>query len=342
MKKKDQESFLRKLSVLLFASISLEEAISLSSRYSKRKDVKREAERINKGVIEGLSLSVMLSRSSVWGKTTIALTRIGELSGSLGTYLKEASQIIKEEREEKTKMIGALLYPLIVGALAFLMVIFLVSFVFPKITPLFEGMKGNLPWSTRLVMLINSVVISYGLIIAAIFILSIAICIYFVRTSIAARLRFERVLLSMPIIGQLFRWSILRHSSFLLGALLQSGITLQECLALVIESQSFISIKVLFNDLMLKARAGTSFSDCLLGEEFFSSWTDLVLIGERSGKLSEMFLQLSSGHKSEIEEMVASATKLIEPILMIVVGGVVGLIALSIITPMYSLTQNVR
>lgn len=342
MIKKDQESFLKKLSVLLGASIPLEEAIVLSMRYCKGKNAKKEAEMIHKGVVEGCSLSAMFSHSGVWNRTTIALTRVGELSGSLGTYLKEAGEIIKEEREEKTKMLGALIYPMIVGVLAFFMIVFLISFVFPKITPLFEGMKGGLPWSTRVVIFTNKVIMSYGLIALSIFVIAVVTGVYLVRISLPARCYLERILLSFPVIGRLFQLSILRQSAFLLGSLLVSGMAFEECLQLIIESQSFISTRSMFERLLESVRSGSSFSACLANESLFYSWTDMVLIGERSGRLSEMFIQLSLGHKSDMDDIIASATKLIEPILMIVIGGVVGLIALSIITPMYSLTQYVH
>ena len=344
MSKKEQWTFLQKFSSLLEASLPVEDAMHIASKNIRHAKFKLHITHMIAEAAEGRSLKEVFERHrTLWGNATISLVSAGEVSGLLAANLERAARGMKSRYEQKSKMISSLFYPAIISFLALGIVIFLLAFVYPKIIPLFTGMKTELPISTRMLIKVSSLIGSFWLYGIIALILSVLSSAYAIFEFERARLVFEKILLSTPIIGDIILLGQLSQVAFITGSLCQGGMTISDAIEMGGKSSSFKIIRNIFTDLHLKVNSGVPLSECVEGIMIFPPiWGDLIVVGEKTGSLPSMLINISHMHNEDIDERVGLLNKLVEPLMMIFVGLVVGFIALSIVTPMYSLTQHVN
>jgi type IV pilus assembly protein PilC len=343
MSKKEQWMFLQKMGRLLDASLSIEDALGISARHIKNKAFRRSVALIQNEIANGISLSESLRlQEKVWSKSVIALVSVGELSGALSANLLRAAENMRSKSERAGKMIAALFYPAIISVLALGMIVFLLTFVYPKITPLFIGMKTALPLSTRMVIRGSAILgrfWAWFIFTPAIFVIT---AYYLITEFSVLRICAERFILSIPGCGRIVLTHQLSELAFIVGSLCQGGMNISDALSITTSSGGFVIVRDSFAALHSEIASGMSLSESLKGKALFPQiWNDLVIVGEETGTLAASFLSISEIHRQDIDETMSMVNKLIEPLMMIMVGVVVGFIALSIITPMYSLTQHV-
>ncbi|MES3006051.1 MAG: type II secretion system F family protein [Patescibacteria group bacterium] len=344
MSKKERWIFLQKFGRLLDASLSVEEALCIAAKNIRNKRFVKILQVIRMEVTSGKSVSDAFSTEArFWGQSTLALILVGEISGTLASNLLRASENMRSQAERRGKMLSALFYPSIISILALAIIVFLLVFVYPKITPLFSGMKVGLPISTRMIMKGSFVLSNYWIwFLTAPFVL-VGVLFYLAIEFIKVRLLLERLVITLPVVGNIIVLNQLCDTSFVIGSLCQGGMNVTDAIATAEESVTFISIRNNFSEIHREVTSGSTLSESVSRRSIFpETWSDLIVVGERTGSLSSSLLNISELHRQDIDEIMTTLNKLIEPVMMILVGGVVGFIALSIITPMYSLTQHVQ
>lgn len=294
-------------------------------------------------VESGKNLSSSLAKfSHIFGDFIINIVRAGEHGGILHQNLNYLAEELQKRHELKQKVVGSLIYPLFIMLATFLVAGLLVLFIFPKIIPIFKSLNFGLPLSTKILLAVSNFFIAHSLyIFLGVIVLAIAFFIM-MKKSITVRRIMSRAVLRIPIIGKIIQLYYITNFCRTLGLLLKSGIRIVEGLSIIAQSTGNVSYREASHSLSKNISTGRKLS---LGLEdhkhLFSDVTpQMVAIGEISGNMAETLLYLADMHEHELEDLTKNLSNSIEPVLMIIMGLVVGFIAISVITPIYGITQN--
>ncbi len=279
----------------------------------------------------------------VFSSFFINTVMVGESSGNLDSNLRNIADELKREKDFSEKVRGAMLYPLIILILSFVLGAILAFFVLPKIIPIFAGLNVDLPASTRFLIWLSGLIENYG---AWIFLGAFFIIIFFIWLF---KQKFfypisHFVFLHFPIMGNLTHKKNIAQCARILGTLLKSGLTIDKSLFIAGKTlNNFYYQKSLFK-IAENIRGGGSLYENLKKEKkyFPKMFISIVQVGERSGKLEEELLNLEKFYEAEVEEITKKLTVIIEPALLIIIGAVVAWLALSIITPIYKVTGRLH
>ncbi|MDQ5922519.1 MAG: type pilus assembly protein PilC, partial [Patescibacteria group bacterium] len=238
----------------------------------------------------------------------------------------------------------ALLYPIIITVATFGITGFLAVYIFPKITPIFQGLNAKLPVSTKIVIWITDTIREDGIFILLGVIALISTLVITIRRSAKARFIYDGLILRIPLIGKIIKSYNLTNTTRTLGLLLKSGISLNEALHVTADTTENVRYKKAFEDISHHIMKGKNVSETLerVPLLFPSMIPHLVSIGEKSGNLSNTLVYLSEFYENEFDDLTKNLSSAIEPILMVIMGFMVGFIAISVITPIYEITNNLK
>lgn len=272
---------------------------------------------------------------------TIGLVYAGEVSGNLSKTLGRIAAAIEERQALEQKLLGVCIYPAIVLFSTLGISVFLTLYVFPKMLPILEGFHTKLPWPTRLLLGINSGLSHYGWIYIIVLGILISIGVLSLRKRII-RAHFEKTLLFVPLLGIVFKTYYLARLFLVLSMIYESGISIIPSLSItesVLNSVLYRDgIKSIQSHIEQGEHVGYAFSR--FPRLFPDVVSQLLSAGEDTGTLRQNFSSLAEIYTSDIESLTRTMTILIEPVLMVCMGGVVGTIALAIIMPIYQITGN--
>ncbi len=341
----EQIAFARGLSFLIRAKMPLLDSLYLLKDQARSAKQQAWLQEVADQVANGQFLHHSLTRSSRrLASMSIGLIRIGEQSGTLKENLDYLASELKKQQLLRRKIISALIYPAFISVATITLITALTVFIFPKIMPIFQGLRLDLPWSTRLMIAVSSFLRQDGwyLLIA----LLMAVAIFFALRHYYPP--FRRALLwlglQLPLLGRLTLNYQLANFCRTLGLLLKSGLSLSEATSNTADA----STHLLYRDHTLQAGQavvrGEKISSYLLqAPKYFPSlMVNLVAIGEQTGALADTLLHLSDLYEEELDNLTKNLASTIEPVLMLVMGALVGLVAISIITPIYAITQNIN
>lgn len=339
----DKALFAKHLSVMLKSGIPITEALEIATT-STRGKLKNTLMGVLNSIEAGHSLADSFARyPKIFSGLFVNATKAGELSGTLVENMENIASELEKEKELKTKITGVMIYPIIVlvsalglgGVLAFV--------ILPKITPLFEGLRVELPLTTRGLISFSNFIQEHGLV----FFISIAVFIivlfWVVRQKFSHKVT-HWMLLHFPFVKNVSRSSNLARFSRTLGMLLKSGVRIDEALDITLGTTSNYYYKKALEKVSSNIRTGSKLSDNLSthGDLFPETVVKMVLVGEESGKFEEILFYLADFYEAEVDSATKSLSVAIEPALLLFIGLVVGFLALSIITPIYDITGNIQ
>jgi type IV pilus assembly protein PilC len=295
-------------------------------------------------VENGQYLSAGMNKfKKIFGDFAVNIVRVGEVSGTLSENLNYLAEELKKKQELKRKVVSALVYPILIVFATIGITVMLVAYVFPKILPIFQSFKAQLPWSTRILIAISNGFSHYWQYILLGVIVFIAAG-YFLLRQHKVRLWFDRNVLRLPLLGPLFLSYQVTNFTRTLGLLLKSDVKIVEALQIVASTMSNKAYKKEFNFLAEKTTRGEKISSFMEKDTklFPPIISQMVAVGEATGNLSGSLLYLADMYEDDLNNLTRNLTTSIEPVLMIFMGLLVGFIAISIITPIYGITQNLR
>ncbi len=271
------------------------------------------------------------------------LIRIGETSGTLPENLDYIATELKVKYELRKQIIQALIYPAIIITATIAISVFLVVVIFPKIIPVFESVQATLPWSTRALLVISYVLSHYGFLILG----GVVLCIptlWCVRQFVVIEKALSVLILKVPIIGRLICSYQVAMSCRTLGILLSTDVRIVEALTIVTDSTEQLVYQDAWRAISTRVHTGQRLSNELrvYPQLFPAIVVQMIQAGETTGNLSFTLRYLADMYESDVRDITKNLTTLLEPILMLVMGLVVGFIAVSIITPIYSITQHLH
>ncbi len=340
----DNILFTRRLAFLLNAGISLSQALALVTNQSKPKH-KTHFKTLEKSIISGKSFSTTIAQFPKYHPSfMVRIIKAGEESGQLKECLMHVSAEMNRRKILTKKIISLSVYPCLIAFGTIALSFFLIFFIFPKIRTLFQSLHGTLPLSTRLIISFSEFITTYGLFILF-FISNISISLFLaIKYSPSFRYKRDKLLLSLPLVGSLIRSSNTSVFLRVTGIMLQAKIPIHKALCFASES---VTNNVYIQATTLIAQETTArggFAQALHAHKklFQETSIQLIEVGESSGTLAQSLIFISDMLDQELEEKIKLSMTFLEPLLMVFMGFIVGFISLSIISPIYEISQNLK
>ena len=329
------------LAVMVDTGINLSTALNGILQEEQNPTLKQVLQDLKNSVEAGEDFSAALARyPKYFDKTYVALVKASEATGSLGTMLDRIALYQRKEVETRSKVRGAMAYPTIMLVIAVLVTIFLLTFILPKFTPLFASRGVELPKPTVFMMSLSESMLNYWGLWVAGAVAAIGGFLYGRRTE-PGRLAIDWIKINAPIIGTMNRKVAISRSVRTLGTMIQSGVPVLEALKLSSEVTGNLYYERLWKQVVADVTEGKQICDSLRGNPLFpSTVVQMISSGEETGKLEGVLSRVSGYFDQEVETALKTATSLIEPIMISVMGVVVGGIGLSLLLPIFSLSRH--
>ena len=332
----------RQLATLIAAGIPLVEALTALVDQIEQPRLKRIMGVVKQKVNEGASLADSLAEHpKVFSELYVNMIRAGESSGALDVVLVRLADLTESQAQLRNKIIGAMLYPAIMVVVGIAIVSILFVVVIPKVTKIFEDMNVALPWTTRILIGVSTFARDYWYLVL-ILLPSIVFGIRrYVRTA-RGRAWWDRAQLKAPIFGELIRMLALSRFAKTLATLLASGVPLLTAMDIV---RNIVS-NTLLSDVIDRAREAIREGESIAAPlkrsgQFPPLVYHMIAIGEKSGQLEEMLQNVAKSYESQVEMRVSALTSLLEPVMIVAMGGGVAFIVFSILMPIMQLNTFV-
>ncbi len=342
---KKQTFFAKRLSFLIKAGVPMMESIHVIKQQTKSKSEIQIFNKVIADIANGQTLATSLAKfKGVFGNFAINIIKAGESSGMLTVNLNYLADELKKKEVLRKKIMGALLYPIVVTVATFGITGFLAVYIFPKILPIFQGLNAKLPASTRAIIWLTNTFSKDGIWIFLTIALVVTAIIVSIKYVLKLRFIFDGIILRLPLFGKIAKSYNLTNSTRTLGLLLKSGISVNEAIHITADTTENVQYKKAFGDISRHIMKGRNISEILDQSPalFPPMLGHMVAIGEKSGNLSNTLIYLSEFYENEFDDLTKNLSSAIEPVLMVIMGLMVGFIAISVITPIYEITNNLH
>ena len=342
---KEQVLFAKRLSFLVRSGVPILDGLHMLRNQARSKAKRRIFDAVIADVSNGQYLSTSLGKfKHVFGAFTINIIRVGETSGILSKNLNYLSEELKKKQALKRKVMGALVYPIFITIATLGVTTMLTVYIFPKILPIFKSLNVALPLYTKILISVSTVLQTYGvwLLLGSIF-LFIILSAAFKKIN-TLHYYGDRFLLKTPLLGSIMHGYNMTNFSRTLGLLLTSGVPVVEAITITADTTQNLVYKKEFTDMANNVIKGEKISKHLERSRhlFPDILTHMISIGETTGNLSEALIYIAELYENEVDDLTKNISNSIEPVLMVFMGLVVGFVAISVITPIYAVTQNIH
>jgi len=333
----------KNLSAMLSAGLSISRALSVIERQSSNKSLKAIATGLSEEVRKGASFHQSLTTyPRVFPEIFVAMARAGEESGSLSESLSVVALQMERSEELRRKIKGAMIYPAIVITAVVIVGILMLVYVVPTLTSTFTSLGVQVPLATRIIVAMSDFMVAHVGIVFLGLIAFVIGAILFVRSRPGSKLVLGGAL-HMPVIGELVRETYAARASRTLSSLLSAGVPVLEALAItkeVVHAQVFADVVAEAEEHVRKGELlSTAFSEH--SKLYPILMSDMLAVGEETGKVAEMLKQIAEFYEEDVAQRTKDLSTIIEPILMLIIGSVVGVFAVSMIAPIYQLSSAI-
>lgn len=329
------------LAIMVDTGINLSTALSGILQQETNPTLKKVLRELKSAVENGEDFSAALARyPKLFDKTYISLVKASEATGSLGTMLERIGIYLRKELETRGKVKAAMAYPAVMLVLAVGVTIFLLTFIMPKFTPLFASRGTKLPTPTVVMMALSDSMMHYWYlwIVGAV---GLAFGYAYCRRTQAGRQVIDWLKINAPILGTMFRKVTISRSIRTLGTMLGSGVPMLESIRLAGEVSGNVHYERLWQTVLDEVTGGKRVCEVLQQSPLFPRvLVQMIACGEETGKLDKVLERVSVYYDQEVETAVKGATAMIEPIMISVMGAVVGTIGLALLLPIFSLSKQ--
>lgn len=339
----EQIAWADRLSMLLRAGVSLSEGLTLMADSSPHARVRIANRSMLEYIMRGNSLSeAMTAGGRSFHKLLVRSTHIGETSGTLAEMLRHVAESFRSQEKVKQQIISAGVYPACIGLATVGVAGFLIIFIFPKVMPLFLSMHIELPFATRMLLHISGAITGYWWEGLLGIILAIITLVWIYRRYISMRNAIEQVILRLPLAGSLSKQYACTQIFQIVAILIEHGASMPQSISEASEMTSFYSYSGACASIAVSLDKGQTCAKSMreFPVLFSSDIIGLMSIAERSGETASACEYIAEISRAHVETMLGLVSRLIEPILMLFMGLVVGSIALSIIMPIYEITNH--
>ncbi|MCM3441959.1 type II secretion system F family protein [Metabacillus halosaccharovorans] len=343
VKLQDFVIYLRQFSTLLRAGVTIVDATNILSKQTSSKALRNALEQIEEDLKSGQALSDSAAKHNrIFSSMFVNMIKAGEASGSMEETLDRLAIQYEKQHRTKQKIQSALAYPIAVAIVAIVVVIFLLVSVVPTFVSMFEGFGAQLPAIT-LFVLNSSIFMQEYWYVVILFFVAIFVGFYALRKNKQTRYYLDVITLKMPIFGSMIQKAVLARMTRTLSSLFSSAVPILQSLMIV---EKIVENEVI-SEVLAKSRASLE-NGRSLTEPMKQHWafpplvTQMIAIGEETGSLDEMLGKVADFYEEEVENSTDRLKSLIEPLMIVLLAGIVGTIVIAIIVPMFDIFNHVQ
>jgi type IV pilus assembly protein PilC len=336
-------SFARNIGSMLDAGLALSRALEVIGRQTKNTKTRKVIEDLNQNIKEGGSMSTALeAHPKIFNSLFVSMTKAGEESGNLADSFKNIAGQLEKNYQLSKKIKGAMVYPGVIIAAMSIVGFFMLTYIVPTLSKTFKELGVELPKTTQIIIgmsdfLQNQTIAFFGTLIL------IIVGIIFLFKSAFGKKVLDVVLVKAPLFGELTKQINSARTARTLSSLLKAGVPYLQAMEI---TQGVVSNHIyqrILEQAKKKVETGDKISQVFNdNEKYYPAFVgEMIAVGEETGELSEMLLKVAEFYEDEVEQKTKNMSTIIEPILMLLVGIGVGFFAISMISPMYSLVDNI-
>jgi len=339
---KDVLDFTTQLAVMIRAGISLRAALEGIAEQMSNPKFQAILNAVKTDIESGRQFSEAIAKfPKLFGPLYQNMVRASEMSGSFARMLDRIGAYISQQLETRKMVIGASIYPGIIGGMAVSVTVFLLTFVLPKFADVFKGKESVLPWPTKFLMGLSDWMVSYWWILLGAVVAGVVVLLLFLKTELG-RLWFDKFKLTAPLFRRMFRSLYVSRSLHTMGELLNAGVPMLDTLAITGDISGNLLYKKMWRNVYAAVKQGKKVQAQLVRSTLLPrSVVQMIGAGEESGRLGEVLEEISVYYQKALRDAIKAVTSMIEPIMIILMGGIVGFIAMAIILPIFKMSNLV-
>jgi type IV pilus assembly protein PilC len=331
------------LAVMVDTGITLSAALGNIIEQAHNPSLVQVLKDLKAAVESGEDFSNALARyPKLFDKTFVQLVKASEASGSMGTMLDRIVEQGRKDLDSEGKVRSAMAYPMVMLVASVAASIFLLTYVFPKFTPIFRGKGITLPMPTRIMIALSDALTGYWYLLLAVLVLCVAAWAWFRRSAWGQRLS-DAMKLNAPVVGRMFRQAAISRSIRTLSTTISSGVPMLQAIRLSGQVSGNTLFESDWDKVADGVNEGRQIHECMQTmDRFPRSLVQMIASGEKTGRLGNVLIRLSDFYDRELENAIKTTTTMIEPIMVCFMGLVVGSIAMALLLPIFTLSRHVR
>ncbi|HII4479464.1 type II secretion system F family protein [Clostridium perfringens] len=342
VKLKDIAIFCRQFYVMLDSGLSIGKALNILIEQGEKPKIREALIGVNGDLKRGETLaSSMRKRKDVFPNLLTSMIDAGERSGNLDIILKRMAEYYEKETKIRGKIKSAMIYPIVLGVVAIIAITFILTFVMPTFVQMFEENNVDLPMSTKMVLGTSKMLGKYGIIIFLILVTAIILLGKYLKSE-EGQYKLSIINLKIPVIKKLTQKIIVSRFTRTMGIVSSSGMSLVTSLEIV---ASVVGNKIAEKELLKvkeKVLKGEGLGDSIMKIKIFPPMlASMVKVGEEAGSLDSILDKTADFYDDELEREIQTATALIEPAMIVVMGIIIGFLLISILTPMFKMYNSI-
>ncbi len=341
---KEKMTFTRNLSVMVSSGLTVSRAVNNLALQTSNKTFKKILQSVDDDLQSGKTLSEGLGKyPSVFNELFVNMVYVGEVSGNLEEVLDILAVQLEKENDLLSKVRGALIYPSVIVVAMIGIGILMLVYILPKITGVFKDMDVELPATTQVIMAISDFIRGHAILTIAVSIVVIVGVKVFYGT-IPGKRFFGYVFVRLPIVGNIIVKVNCARFARIYSSLLKSGISVVNALTIISKTLSNLYYKDALGEAIVEIQKGVELSKVIskYPKLFPLLVTQILEVGEETGKTETVLQRLAEFYEEEVSQITKNMSSIIEPILMLLIGGGVGFFAVAMLQPMYSVLENIQ
>ncbi|HEY4499940.1 MAG TPA: type II secretion system F family protein [Candidatus Paceibacterota bacterium] len=341
VKQGDLMVFTRQFAILLDAKISLGDALRSLYRQTHNATLKEAIFEISSDIDSGLSLSQSLERhNQIFSSFYISMMRSAEVTGRMEEVASFLADFLEKENTLLSKVRSAMIYPAVVIGLFMVVVGIMIGFVFPQLQPVFAEANVKLPPVTAILLATGTFVSEWWFVLLIVAIIMAVMILDYIRTP-EGKIVFDELVVKVPVIGDLFKKMYVTRFAESTSVLIKGGIPVAQALEISGHTVGSVSYRDAIHEVAESVRQGQLLSQALEERPYFFPplVSQMVAVGETTGKLDELLTRVSMFYNREVDGIISNLVELIQPLLMVGIGVMVGLLFAAVLLPIYNLVQ---
>lgn len=342
VKLKDIAVFCRQFYVMLDSGLSIGKTLNILIEQGEKPKLREALIGVNSDIKRGETLaSSMGKRKDVFPKLLTSMIDAGERSGNLDIILKRMAEYYEKETKIRGKIKSAMIYPIVLGVVAIIAITFILTFVMPTFVQMFEENNVELPMSTKMVLGTSKMLGKYGVIFFLVLVIGIILLGKYLKSE-EGQYKLSVINLKLPVIKKLTQKIVVSRFTRTMGIVSSSGMSLVTSLEIV---ASVVGNKIAEKELLKvkeKVLKGEGLGDSIMNIKIFPPMlASMVKVGEEAGSLDSILDKTADFYDDELEREIQTATALIEPAMIVVMGVIIGFLLISILTPMFKMYNSI-
>lgn len=337
---KEKVLITRQLATMINAGLPIAQSLNTLEQQVTNKNTRKILDQVSKDVEGGSTLSMAFSHfPEMFTSLDITLISSGETSGSLDKALLRLAEQLEKEQSLLRKVRGALIYPAFICVVVVAVIALMIIYVMPQMEGLYSSFNAQLPFITRVMISISHFLTSFAPLVI-IFLIALGVYVRFAIKKPAGKKAWDSLKLKLWVISDLLKKLYMARFSRTLSGLIASGVPLLDALSIVSKAVGNVVYQELIMDAAEKVKSGIALSEPLKEDPLFPPVvSQMVAVGEKTGELDNMLKNLADYFEEEVEVTVKSFSNLIEPVIIVVLGGVIGVLLVAIMMPIYGLAS---